>query len=462
MYMHTFNLPYFKDSSVWFDCLRFDDALMFLDSCFSEKKNNQINRYDIICSNPFIKLRDLVTKTSIQKEGVDFLSDESFMSIVDIMSEDFKKTFTTDSEFPFEGGFIGYLAYEFNHSFDKFLSVPVASANAYKTVILIDHYEEQAYLISHEDKIFAENYYQKLLHDLNQPKKAQAKFNIEGNLEPQEDFKEYCKKFNKIQDYIVNGDVYQVNLAAKFSVNYSGDPWIFYKQFRKINQSSYMAYVSFEDFSIISGSPEQFISIKDKIIVSRPIKGTMPRGKDEKSDEALKVKLASSEKDKAENLMIVDLIRNDLGKNCEIGSVQVKDLFALESYPNVNHLVSSIEGKLKSNISAWMAYCDAFPGGSITGAPKQRSMEIINELEEFAREVYCGSIFYLSFSGLMNSNIAIRTLVAKNGNLNYFSGGGITGGSSAQSEFQEIQDKAANIENVITFFRRPNDGGRDN
>jgi para-aminobenzoate synthetase component 1 len=188
----------------------------------------------------------------------------------------------------------------------------------------------------------------------------------------------------------------------------------------------------------------------------------MPRGKDETSDEKLKLKLMSSEKDRAENLMIVDLIRNDLGKNCETGSVQVKDLFALESYPNVHHLVSTIEGKLLRNISAWMAYCDAFPGGSITGAPKQRSMEIISELEEFAREVYCGSIFYLSFSGSMNSNIAIRTLVAKNGVLNYFSGGGITRGSSAQSEFQEIQDKAANIENVITYFRRDNDSRGNN
>ena len=460
--MHTFNLPYFKDSFVWFDCLRFDDTPMFLDSCFSDKKNNQINRYDIICSNPFIKLTDLGTKTSIQKDGVDFLSDESFISIVDIMSEDFKKNFKTEGELPFEGGFIGYLAYEFNHSSDKFLSIPIARANAYKTVIIIDHHEEQAYLVSHEDKVFAENYHQKLLDQLNHPKKEQAKFNIEGNLEPQKDFEAYCKKFNKIQDYIVNGDVYQVNLATNFTVKYSGDPWVFYKQFRKINQSSYMAYINFEDFSIISGSPEQFISIKDNIIVSRPIKGTMPRGKDETSDEKLRLKLMSSEKDRAENLMIVDLIRNDLGKNCETGSVQVKDLFALESYPNVHHLVSTIEGKLLSNISAWIAYCDAFPGGSITGAPKQRSMEIISELEEFAREVYCGSIFYLSFSGSMNSNIAIRTLVAKNGVLNYFSGGGITRGSSAQSEFQEIQDKAANIENVITYFRRDNDGRENN
>ena len=166
-----------------------------------------------------------------------------------------------------------------------------------------------------------------------------------------------------------------------------------------------MAYLKFEDYAIISGSPEQFISVNGSTITSRPIKGTMPRGEDPKTDCDNYEKLSSSEKDKAENLMIVDLIRNDLGKNCDTGSVNVKKLFTIESYPNVHHLVSSIEGQLKKEISPWTAFCDSFPGGSITGAPKKRSIEIISELESFSREVYCGSIFYLSFNKTLNSNI---------------------------------------------------------
>jgi len=450
--MHIFDLPYQENSSIWFDKFASSRTPIFLDSCFQANNHlNDFNRYDLICWDPFIEIIQKGFKTLIIKDGTSFLSDESFAEIVDVIYSGLLDSYENNSLLPFTGGLIGYLSYEFGQKSTKDTVLPHARANAYKNTILVDHLEKKTYFISFDKKRDAELIYDQCL---NHQKEIIDEFVITEPIVNIESFEDYKRKFNKIQQYIIDGDVYQVNLATKFSTKYSGDPWVFYKKFREINKSPYMAYLKFEDYAIISGSPEQFISVNGSNITSRPIKGTMPRGDDPKTDCDNYEKLSSSEKDKAENLMIVDLIRNDLGKNCDTGSVNVKKLFTIESYPNVHHLVSSIEGQLKKEISPWTAFCDSFPGGSITGAPKKRSIEIISELESFSREVYCGSIFYLSFNKTLNSNIAIRSLIAYDEKLEYFSGGGITKSSTVKSEYNEIFNKAANIEKAISYFRR--------
>jgi para-aminobenzoate synthetase component 1 len=450
--MHIFDLPYQENSSIWFDKFASSRTPIFLDSCFQANNHlNDFNRYDLICWDPFIEIIQKGFKTLIIKDGTSFISDESFAEIVDVIYSGLLDSYENNSLLPFTGGLIGYLSYEFGQKSTKDTVLPHARANAYKNTILVDHLEKKTYFISFDKKRDAELIYDQCL---NHEKEIIDEFVITEPIVNIESFEDYKRKFNKIQQYIIDGDVYQVNLATKFSTKYSGDPWVFYKKFREINKSPYMAYLKFEDYAIISGSPEQFISVNGSTITSRPIKGTMPRGDDPKKDCDNYEKLSSSEKDKAENLMIVDLIRNDLGKNCDTGSVNVKKLFTIESYPNVHHLVSSIEGQLKKEISPWTAFCDSFPGGSITGAPKKRSIEIISELESFSREVYCGSIFYLSFNKTLNSNIAIRSLIAYDEKLEYFSGGGITKSSTVKSEYNEIFNKAANIEKAISYFRR--------
>ncbi len=450
--MHIFDLPYQENSSIWFDKFASSRTPIFLDSCFQANNHlNDFNRYDLICWDPFIEIIQKGFKTLIIKDGTSFLSDESFAEIVDVIYSGLLDNYENNSLLPFTGGLIGYLSYEFGQKSTKDTVLPHARANAYKNTILVDHLEKKTYFISFDKKRDAELIYDQCL---NHEKEIIDEFVITEPIVNIESFEDYKRKFNKIQQYIIDGDVYQVNLATKFSTKYSGDPWVFYKKFREINKSPYMAYLKFEDYAIISGSPEQFISVNGSTITSRPIKGTMPRGDDPKTDCDNYEKLSSSEKDKAENLMIVDLIRNDLGKNCDTGSVNVKKLFTIESYPNVHHLVSSIEGQLKKEISPWTAFCDSFPGGSITGAPKKRSIEIISELESFSREVYCGSIFYLSFNKTLNSNIAIRSLIAYDEKLEYFSGGGITKSSTVKGEYNEIFNKAANIEKAISYFRR--------
>ena len=209
----------------------------------------------------------------------------------------------------------------------------------------------------------------------------------------------------------------------------------------------------YDDLEILCGSPERFIKSKDGKVMTRPIKGTRVRGRDKALDKKNANELLNSLKDRSENLMIVDLLRNDLSMNCEVGSVNVDELFAIESYPNVHHLVSTISGILKKESNNIKLFSDSFPGGSITGAPKIRATEIIDELEEHARDLYCGSICYFSFHGSMDSNVAIRSMVHVNQKLYFFSGGGLTAGSNVVDEYQEIEDKAENIKQAINFFK---------
>jgi para-aminobenzoate synthetase component 1 len=254
----------------------------------------------------------------------------------------------------------------------------------------------------------------------------------------------YRSMVAEVRALIAAGDCYQANIAQRFQCAYSGSEYGIYEALRDVAPGDYAAFLKLgSNHAVISQSPERFLSIDAGFIRSQPIKGTRPRFRDQKRDNDSANALLSSTKDRAENIMIVDLLRNDLGKLCKTGTVEVTELCALYSYDNVHHLVSRIEGELKPEVTPGAAFIAASPGGSITGAPKKRSVEIIKSLETGSRGVYCGSVFAMSSNGWLESSIAIRTLEASNGVLYCWGGGGITWDSVPEEEFSETMDKVA-------------------
>ncbi|WP_323127886.1 aminodeoxychorismate synthase component I [Marinobacter salinisoli] len=265
---------------------------------------------------------------------------------------------------------------------------------------------------------------------------------MSGKFSPTQSKDALLASVRTIKQFIQAGDVYQANLSQEFQGHYEGDPWLAFKALTSEHPTPFSAFIRHEGASILSISPERFIGIEGRRMFTSPIKGTRPRGRTPEEDVALAQELQCSEKDRAENLMIVDLLRNDLSVNAETGSVAVENLFSLESYQNVHHLVSHIHAELRDGVSPIKALMDAFPGGSITGAPKIRSMEIINELEPHWRGPYCGSVFYWGLNGRLDSNIAIRTLLCEeNGTVRCWGGGGIVADSDPESEYQETLTK---------------------
>lgn len=253
----------------------------------------------------------------------------------------------------------------------------------------------------------------------------------------------------RIRDYIASGDVYQVNLAHRYETELEGDLPGLYLRLRRRSPAPYGAYLNFGDMHALSVSPERFMSLRGGRVRTRPIKGTRPRGADAAEDARLRAELEASAKDKAELLMIVDLERNDLGRVCEPGSVRVDELYTVEAHPTVWHLVSEVSGRLSRGRDVFDLLRAAFPGGSITGAPKIRAMQIIAELEPHRRGLYCGSIGWLGFDGDAELNIAIRTIVEHRGRAFYHVGGGITWDSVPHEEYAETQAKARALREAL-------------
>jgi para-aminobenzoate synthetase component 1 len=254
----------------------------------------------------------------------------------------------------------------------------------------------------------------------------------------------YLDAVTRVRDYIVAGDIFQANLSQRFQGPLAEPAFALYARLRRRNPAAFAAYLDFGDLHVLSASPERFLRLDEngRHVETRPIKGTRPRGLGPMHDAALGRALAESDKDRAENVMIVDLLRNDLSRVCRPGTVRVPELFALEQHPTVHHLVSTVVGELDPAVDAIDLIRAAFPGGSITGAPKVRAMEIIAELEPSRRGVYCGSIGYLSTTGAMDTSIVIRTYLALRGRVYFQAGGGIVADSDPELEYRETLDKA--------------------
>ena len=252
---------------------------------------------------------------------------------------------------------------------------------------------------------------------------------------------DYLQAIERAREYIAAGDIFQVNLSHRLEGEWDGAAWPLYERLRTASPVSYGAYLDLGDVKVLSASPERFLKLDGRWIETRPIKGTRPRGVTSDEDRMLGAELLTSEKDRAENLMIVDLLRNDVGKVSCIGSVEVPKLFDLERHASVWHLVSTVRGELRPGLDAVDLLRACFPGGSVTGCPKIRAMEIIEELEPVRRGVYCGAIGYLSFTGDMDTNIVIRTLVLRDGRMDLQVGGAVTYDSDPESEYVETLAK---------------------
>jgi len=360
---------------------------------------------------------------------------------------------------PFQGGALGYFSYELlhqieeiSHKEDDLFSTPKINLGFYDVVAAFDHMRQRAWIFSSgypeqgearkKRSVERAKWLHKTLYTstANSTSQHPVDLNWQSTFSP----KSYVKSVQKVIDYIRAGDIFQANLTQRFTAKLpkNFDSFALYKKLRTINPAPFSAYLNFGDLRIASSSPERFIKLQNGQVDTRPIKGTRPRKKDKKSDLEQIEELRSSEKDLSENTMIVDLLRNDISKVCEPHSVKVPELCAVHSFATVHHLVSTVIGRLKSGHSAIDLLKACFPGGSITGAPKVRAMEIISELEPSQRGVYCGAIGYIGFDGTMDSNIVIRTLIFQKDHVSIQVGGGIVIQSDPQDEYEETLDKA--------------------
>ena len=381
---------------------------------------------------------------------------------------------------PFQGGFAGYIGYEFGSTLEKSsppptegLGIPDLALGLYDWTMAWDHLEDRAWLISTglpehgaSRQQRAELRMAEVLDRLRgvparrasgsaasirQPAPATDPVKQrEAELHSSLSHDEYLAVVRRVQEYILAGDVYQANITQRFRVAVEEDPWPMYLRLRAGNPAPFSAFLEFGELAIASVSPERFLRLTNHgHVEARPIKGTRPRGATSGDDDALAQELLHSEKDRAEHVMIVDLMRNDLSRVCVTGSVRVPELFALERYATVHHLVSTVVGELRPECDAVDLLRATFPGGSITGAPKIRAMQIIAELEPVRRDVYCGTIGYLSLTGALDASIVIRTALIRDGQAYCSAGGGIVIDSEPEAEYVESWNKARGLLDVL-------------
>ncbi len=387
-------------------------------------------------------------------EPAQVLVAENGRPFFDVFAKEWRKRPVIESDLPFSGGWIGYLGYELYSEIEAKVPprepdlIPKAVMAFYDRFYLYDHRLQKAYLCSAATPPAGDSL--RLLRnsvDSRAAGKASRPAKVRGRIlsPPDHPHREYLVSAKRILDLIADGDCYQVNLSQRFSEPFDGGAHDLYERLRAASPSPYAAYLNLGDAQILSSSPESFLAIDGRRVTTRPIKGTRPRGDTDVEDAALKEELATSEKDRAELLMITDLERNDLGRVCEPGSVHVTELGRVETYPQVHHLVSTIEGTLEERRDVTDLLRAAFPGGSITGAPKVRAMQIIRELEPCARNVYCGAIGYVSLNGKSQFNVAIRTMILKNKMAYFWGGGGIVADSDPKKEYEETLTKVKGI-----------------
>jgi para-aminobenzoate synthetase component 1 len=351
-------------------------------------------------------------------------------------------------DLPFCGGVLGFIGYELNRSLERLTTpppaagpFPIAWIGYYGWALVQDIQARHAWLVADSPLSMATA--RQFLHTMDAGGDEADNFALTRPWQGSTSREQYLDSVATVQQLINAGDCYQVNLAQHFCATYRGHPWHAYRHLRQALPAPFSAFINTGDGCLLSHSPERFLHIAQGSITTSPIKGTRPRGTSAEQDAQLALELLNSSKDRAENLMIVDLLRNDLGRSCAPGSIKADALFALESFANVHHLVSTISGRLRAGTSPAQALRNAFPGGSITGAPKIRAMDIINQLEPVARSAYCGSVFYASNHGQMDSNIAIRSLVADGELIHCWGGGGIVADSDPLQEYAESLGKIA-------------------
>jgi para-aminobenzoate synthetase component 1 len=456
-----------------FELIKDNPYSFFLDSGMDPQR---LGRYSFLGSEPFLVMSSRGSEITLVRGREHEVQHGNPFDAIGKLLEIYRLD-NCLAPVPFLGGAVGYFSYDLCQFIERLpstviddLKLPESYFAFYDAIMAFDHLEGKAYFVAtgfpeteerqrlkrarmrlEEMKDWLCSSHSVIASEAKQSSDrdcsvATAPRNDRENKEVllKSNFtrEEYIKAVDRVREYIAAGDVFQVNLSQRFEADLKIPPYELYKRLRMVNPAPFASYLNFQGVTIVSASPERFLKVQGDLVETRPIKGTRPRGKDPVEDERLAQELTHSTKDRAENVMIVDLERNDLGRVCRYGTVKVAELAILETFPTVFHLTSTVVGRLrrgKSNIDLLKA---TFPGGSIIGAPKVRAMEIIDELEPTKRSVYTGSIGYLSFNADMDINIVIRTFLIKEGKAYFQVGGGIIYDSDSKAEYMETLDKA--------------------
>ncbi|OUS16879.1 aminodeoxychorismate synthase, component I [Gammaproteobacteria bacterium 50_400_T64] len=450
--MIVLDYPFRSDVEALFNAVRDLPSPVWFDS---GKPRSLQGRLDIISAAPARILETHSNTTLISdSEGNSQTSSACPFALCQETMDDFALTGDKLTELPFVGGLAGFFGYGLGSASVSEPSqgpadIPDMRQCYYLWALVINQQISQAHLVFHPacPRSLRRDIQARLVSPAALP---EDNFSLTSNFQASTTRSEYEADVARVKDYIAAGDCYQVNYAQHFSAEFQGEPWSAYLHLRKALPSPFSSFLSWDDKALLSLSPERFIKTSGHQVEAKPIKGTITRGISVEEDQEQAIALMNSSKDRAENLMIVDLLRNDLGKSCEAGSIRVPKLFNLESFANVHHLVSTITGRIREGVSALDLLAGCFPGGSITGAPKKRAMEIIAELEKVPRSIYCGSIGYISANGRMDTNIAIRTLLAEKNKLHCWGGGAIVSDSQADSEYLESLAKVSLLMDTLT------------
>lgn len=418
----------------------------------SAKDKDGLGKYSFIGLNPFKKI---TYKNGIVTEDGHIKSEDPFKVLNRVLGSYVIKN---DTKLPFVGGCIGYFAYDLVRDMERLpninpdvVDIPTMYFVFYDNVLIYDHHNRKVYLSELVRMEAGTEQMNQIITDIEacEPVIYRDTKTINHDFVSSFDKKSYMATIEKMRGYIKAGDIYIANMTHSFLTRTHRDSYDIYKMLRRLNPAPFSAYMPLDGFEVMCSSPERFVKVRNGRVETRPIKGTRPRGGTPEEDEAMRLELENSEKDRSELLMIVDLERNDLSKVCRPYTVKVTELFNIESYATVHHLVSTIVGELRQNQTSVDLIKACFPGGSITGTPKIRAMEIIEELEQTRRNLYTGCIGYFGFDGACDFNIVIRTILKQGDKLSVGVGGGITWESESEPEYQETLDKAVALFEAI-------------
>ena len=430
----------------------------------SVEKNSNRSRYSYIGINPNSVFVSKGSKTKIIKNNKTKIIDKTITDLVRENQYMYNQKHTNDLP-PFSGGVVGYLSYESIRWYEdihthKNKMIPDSIFMLFKDVIAFDHINGDAIVISNvkiNNDTSPDIQYKNAIDRIDQigelmHNRFEYRQNPERNSYSQKSNftkSEFKKAVQKAKSYIRSGDIFQVVLSQKFERKTNTNSTNLYRSLRRINPSPYLFHLKFDEFDIIGSSPEMMVNVNQEVVNIRPIAGTRKRGVNDKEDALLSEDLLADEKERAEHLMLVDLGRNDVGKVSQIGSVKVTEFMSIEKYSHVMHIVSNVVGKLSSSHDNFDALMSGFPAGTVTGAPKIRAMNIINELEKEPRGIYSGSVGFFDFKNNLNTCIAIRTLLHKGDKVYFQAGAGIVHDSDAESEYKECINKAKVINSAI-------------
>ncbi|MGP4123043.1 MAG: aminodeoxychorismate synthase component 1 [Sodalis sp. (in: enterobacteria)] len=436
-------LPYRPDAVLDYFTLLADQPWAML--LHSGNSNHPDGRYDILVAAPVATLVTHDGVTEICHGNNRTIGNDDPFSLVQQQLSAADMTALPNALLPFQGGALGYFGYDLARSIETLpvqaqqdLPLPQMAIGIYRWAVIADHHRHTVTLVSHDDPA-------PLLAKLSAaPAPISMPFHLLGPWQANMTRAEYGEKFRQVQQHLLAGDCYQVCLAQRFSAPCDNE-WSAFRHLLAHNRAPFSAFIRLGKEAVMSLSPERFLRLRDGAIQSSPIKGTLPRLADADADRQQVARLAASAKNQAENLMIVDLLRNDIGRVAQPGSIRVPSLFSIESYTTVHHMVSTITATLAADYTSCDLLRACFPGGSITGAPKVRAMEIIERLEPQRRSAWSGSIGYISCCGAMDTNIAIRTLLVADQHIHCSVGGGLIVDSDEEEEYQETLAKAASL-----------------